>query len=167
MNGTMSVGEAPTGTSNWSVRDAQANDAEAVVGAVTELLLELGASPPPAAGMMTATRELIEEPGHGVVLLAEAERSLVGLLSASWQTAIHVPGRYGLIQDLWVDRSWRGRSVGAGLLAALLDRARASGIAQLEVGLPKENFQGLTGTLAFYEESGFEILGARMRMTAR
>ena len=46
MSGTMSVGEAPTGTSNWSVRDAQTNDAEAVVGAVTELLLELGAAPP-------------------------------------------------------------------------------------------------------------------------
>jgi GNAT superfamily N-acetyltransferase len=166
MSGTVSVGKAPIPMSNWSVRDAETNDAGAVVGAVTELLLELGATPPPTTAMMKATRALIDEPRHGTVLLAHADGSLVGLLSASWQTAIHVPGRYGLIQDLWVDPSWRGRAVGAGLLAALLDRARTSNVVQLEVGLPKESFQGLGGTQAFYEASGFEVLGTRMRIRA-
>ena len=117
--------------------------------------------------MAQATRALIEEPRLGAVLLADADGPVVGVLCASWQTAIHVPGRYGLIQDLWVDPSWRGRAVGASLLAALLDRARESGVAQLEVGLPKESFQGLDGTRAFYETNGFDVLGTRMRIGAR
>ena len=42
------------------------------------------------------------EPAAGAVLVAEADGELVGVLGASWQMAIHVPGAYALIQDLWV-----------------------------------------------------------------
>ena len=31
------------------------------------------------------------------------------MLAASWQRAIHVPGRYATIQDLWVTPAWRSR----------------------------------------------------------
>jgi GNAT superfamily N-acetyltransferase len=88
---------------------------------------------------------------------------LIGLLSASWQIAMHVPGSYGLIQDLWVARAWRGQAVGASLVRALEDRARAHGVARLEVGLPKESFPGLEATSGFYGARGFEPLGPRMR----
>ena len=46
MSGALPVGEAPIVTSTWRVRDADASDTGAVVAAVTELLIELGATPP-------------------------------------------------------------------------------------------------------------------------
>ena len=39
----------------------------------------------------------------GALIVAEAGAEIVGVLSASWQRALHVPGRYATIQDLWVD----------------------------------------------------------------
>jgi GNAT superfamily N-acetyltransferase len=142
---------------------AERRDAAAIAGAVAELLVELGAAPPPEATMQDATRALLEDPDSGVLLVAEAGDELVGVLAVSWQTAIHVPGRYGLIQDIWVRATWRSRAIGAALIAALAEQARAKGIARLEVGLPKASFSGRGATEAFYRANGFEPLGPRMR----
>jgi GNAT superfamily N-acetyltransferase len=139
-------------------------DVEAIVRVVGELLSELGGTPPDPSGMREATRTLLEDPDAGMVLIAHANETLIAVLAASWQTAIHVPGRYGLIQDLWVDRSWRRRAVGGALLAELSRLARERGIWRIEVGLPSERFQQLDQTQAFYADNGFEALGPRMRL---
>lgn len=148
---------------DWRIREAQRADIVGVAAAVAELLGELGATPPPQEAIQDTAQALLENPDAGILLVAEAGEELVGVLSASWQIAMHVPGRYGLIQDLWVDRSWRGQTIGAGLLRALEECARELGIARLEVGLPKESFAGLDATAAFYRAGGFDPLGARMK----
>ena len=147
----------------WRVRPAGSADIVGVAAAVAELLGELGATPPPPAAMQDTARALLDDPDAGILLVAEADEELVGVLSASWQIAMHVPGRYGLIQDLWVESSWRGQAIGAALLEALDQRARELGVSRLEVGLPKETFAGLEATAAFYRAGGFEPLGPRMR----
>jgi GNAT superfamily N-acetyltransferase len=88
---------------------------------------------------------------------------VVGVLTASYQLALHVPGRYALIQDLWVRPAWRGHAVGRELLGALFDLAREQGMARAEVGLPRETFADIRATEGFYAHNGFEHLGARMR----
>jgi GNAT superfamily N-acetyltransferase len=85
------------------------------------------------------------------------------VLGASWQRAIHVPGRYATIQDLWVDSAHRGNGVGAELVAELVRLAREQGVSRIEVGLPKESFAAIKATEAFYLGNGFEHLGPRMR----
>src|SRR5438128_12259425 len=84
------------------VRVATDDDVPVVAAAVRELLLELGATAPSVRAMQTAAQALIDDRGTGVLLVAEAEGNIVGVLAASLQTAMHVPGRYVLIQDLWV-----------------------------------------------------------------
>jgi GNAT superfamily N-acetyltransferase len=151
------------GMACWYVRVACEEDVAEVAQAVTELLLELGTTPPTLHEMQTTTRSLVSDGDAGVVLVAEAEGRLVGVLAASWPTAIHVAGRYALIQDLWVHPSWRSRAIGADLLAALADLAGGRQISRIEVGLPSERFAGLSATAAFYRANGFAPLGARMR----
>jgi hypothetical protein len=107
---------------------------------------------------------LLAGDGVGELLVAEEDGAIVGVLAASWQRAIHVPGPYATIQDLWVDREWRSRGIGAELVAALAARARERGVARLEVGLPREDFPALEQTEAFYRGAGFEHLGPRMRL---
>jgi GNAT superfamily N-acetyltransferase len=160
----------------WRVRAATGEDVPAVAAAVGELLRELGGGARPAVpAMEAAARELVvDDRKSGVVLVAESAAvgaevdgeiaaPLVGLLAASWPNAIHIPGRYALIQDLWVRPPWRGAGVGAGLLAALFELARERGFARVEVGLPDDRFAGLAATEAFYLANGFTALGPRMR----
>jgi GNAT superfamily N-acetyltransferase len=146
-----------------TVREAGAGDAAAVAAAVESLLLELGGRRPERSVLETEVRALLDDPAGGSVLIAEADGEIVGVLSASWQRAIHVPGVYATIQDLWVDGAWRSRGVGAELVEAVASQARARGVSRLEVGLPRETFAAIASTESFYERNGFEHLGPRMR----
>jgi len=159
--GTGEILEQPL---SWLVRDATVEDLPATVGAMAQLLSELGGAVPADEALEAATAAVIEDPECGCVLVADTvENGLVGMLAGSWQHAIHVPGEYCILQDLWVHPAWRGRSVGASLIAGLAERMKSRRIARVEVGLPSEHFAGLQATLAFYERNGFEVLGPRMR----
>jgi GNAT superfamily N-acetyltransferase len=146
-----------------AIREAGSADAEGVATAVESLLGELGGRCPTRSELEAETRALLEDPEGGSVLIAEADGRIVGLLSASWQRAIHVPGIYATIQDLWVDEDWRSRGVGAELVEAIASQARARGVGRLEVGLPRETFAAIASTESFYRRNGFEPLGPRMR----
>jgi GNAT superfamily N-acetyltransferase len=145
------------------VRQANGDDIAAAAAGVGALLEELGGEGPSAAELEDATRLLVEDPAAGALLVAEADGEIVGVLAASWQHAVHVPGRYGIVQDLWVRRDWRSRAVGRDLLEALAALARARGIARLEVGLPQDSFAAIEATRSFYLANDFAPLGPRMR----
>ncbi|HEX5988717.1 MAG TPA: GNAT family N-acetyltransferase [Solirubrobacterales bacterium] len=146
-----------------TVREAGADDVEAVATAVEALLLELGGRRPERSDLEAEVRAHLDDPDGASVLIAEADGKVVGLLSASWQRAIHVPGVYATIQDLWVDEAWRSRGVGAELVEAIASQARTRGVSRLEVGLPRETFAAIASTESFYRRNGFEHLGPRMR----
>src|SRR5579862_7487708 len=150
------------------VRAATREDLPAIVAAVGELLTELGSNPPASTAMLQTAQALLEDPSLGALLVAaSAAKSsvpVVGVLTASYQFALNVPGRYALIQDLWVHPSWRSRAVGRELLAALFELARGQGMARAEVGLPRKSFATIAATEAFYLHNGFENLGPRMRL---
>jgi GNAT superfamily N-acetyltransferase len=148
---------------SWNVGRAGRADTSGVVVAAQELLLELGATPPPGHALEQTVHELLDEDSAGAVLVARTDCDVIGMLGASWQVAIHVPGQYATIQDLWVHPAWRSRSVGRELVAALIDVCRARGITRIEVGLPRDSFRSLGATEAFYLDNGFTPLGPRMR----
>ena len=150
-----------------NVRAGTADDAPAVAKAVEELLIELGGERPSATALEEAVRRLAEDPEAGALLVAEEDERVVGVLAASWQYAIHVPGRYGTIQDLWVHPEWRSRSLGRELILALVREASEAGVPRLEVGLPQESFAQLGATERFYRENDFQPLGPRMRRLLR
>ncbi|HEX4838127.1 MAG TPA: GNAT family N-acetyltransferase [Solirubrobacteraceae bacterium] len=150
-------------TATWRVRAGARGDVAAVAAAVRELLVELGGTPASAQGLEEAARALVEDGDAGALLVADADGELVGVLGVSWQLAMRIPGRYGLIQELWVHPSWRGRTIGGDLLVALFELARERGVARIEVGLPSERFARLAATEAFYANNGFATIGTRMR----
>lgn len=148
---------------SWRVRPASHEDLPAVAAGVGELLVELGGAPAPPAGLEESARALIEDPDAGALLVAEQQGEVVGVLGVSWQIAMRIPGRYGLIQELWVHSAWRGRTIGGDLLVALFQLARRRQVARLEVGLPSGRFPHLGATEAFYLNNGFTTIGMRMR----
>ncbi len=148
---------------SWDIREATHEDVPQVAIALRELLIELGANPTLPAALEVPARALIEDGSLGVLLVAEERGQIVGVLGVSWQVAIRIPGRYGLIQELWVHPEWRGRTIGGDLLAALFKLARRQQVTRLEVGLPSEGFSHLPATEAFYVNCGFKAIGMRMR----
>lgn len=159
----MSQTSPEAATSAWHVRAASEQDVAGIATAISELLVELGGRPPALPAMQRAARALLDDGGAGAVLVAELDGELVGVLAASWQTAIHIPGDYALIQDLWVHPAWRSREIGADLLEALRVLALERQVVRVEVGLPRESFVGIEATKAFYLRNGFTALGPRMR----
>jgi GNAT superfamily N-acetyltransferase len=145
------------------IREAGEADIAAVADAVEELLAELGGSRPARGEVEAEVRAIVEDPRAGLLLVAESEGEIAGVLCASWQRAIHVPGRYATIQDLWVDAAHRSNGIGAELVSAMVARAGEQGVSRIEVGLPKESFAAIRATEAFYLGNGFEHLGPRMR----
>jgi GNAT superfamily N-acetyltransferase len=162
-SGALTQAEATTPDPSPCVRGATPADLDTVVAGVSELLRELGSTPPAADAMRQSAQALLDDPAAGVLLVAQAGGSIVGVLSASRQIALHVPGPYVLIQDLWVDPAWRSRAIGGDLLTALFALARERGMARVEVGLPRESFRAIAATEAFYLRNGFTPLGPRMR----
>jgi GNAT superfamily N-acetyltransferase len=161
-----SVPEAPPRSGpveGAEIRAARGEDAPAVAAAVEALLIELGGERPSATALEEAARSLAEDPELGALLVAECDGAIVGVCAVSWQFAVHVPGRYGTIQDLWVHPEWRSRALGRELILALVRQATELGVARLEVGLPQEGFAQLAATERFYRENGFTPLGPRMR----
>ncbi len=154
-----------SGDGGWRLRAATEMDAPGVAAALSELLVELSGGGPPLAELEEAARELAGDRRMGALLVADGggEDGIVGVLAASWQHAIHVPGRYATIQDLWVHPEWRSRAIGAALVDAFCELAREEGAARIEVGLPRESFERIGATEAFYRVNGFEHLGPRMR----
>jgi GNAT superfamily N-acetyltransferase len=148
---------------DWTIRSAVDADGDAVAAAVERLLGELGGGRPSRPELEAEVRAALADSGLGALIVAEASGEIVGVLSASWQRAIHVPGRYATIQDLWVDPDWRSRGIGAELIEAIADLAREQGVARIEVGLPRQSFAAIGATEAFYRDNGFEHLGPRLR----
>jgi len=153
----------PAATVPATIRPANDGDVEAVATAIEKLLVELGGRRPPRLDLEAEVRAALEDPAIGITLIAESDGEIVGVLSASWQRALHVPGRYATIQDLWTDPQWRSRKVGAALVEELANLCRGEGVARIEVGLPRESFGAIRATEAFYLGNGFEHLGPRMR----
>jgi GNAT superfamily N-acetyltransferase len=147
----------------WDIREATHADVPAIVVGVSELLEELGGKPGLKGELEQTAHALIDDAGAGVLLVAENLKEIVGMLGVSWQIAIRVPGRYGLIQELWVHPAFRGMTIGGDLIVALFDIAREQGVRRLEVGLPSERYPHLGATEAFYLNNGFKTIGTRMR----
>lgn len=150
-------------TDVWNIREATPEDVPQIAIAVRELLIELGANPTLPAALEVPARAIVEDGSLGALLVAEERGQIVGVLGVSWQVAIRIPGRYGLIQELWVHPGWRGKTIGGDLLAALFKLARRQQVTRLEVGLPSEGFSHLPATEAFYVNCGFKTIGMRMR----
>jgi len=154
---------SPADELDCEVRPAEHGDVPGLVAGASELLLELGGTPAPGELLEQVAHELIDDPDAGSLIVAEHGGEIVGLLGASWQTALRIPGSYGLIQELWVAKRLRYRELGTELLNELIAQARARGIGRLEVGLPSERYPHLAATESFYETHGFQGVGLRMR----
>ncbi len=136
----------------------------AVAAAVEQLLVELGGRRPPRAELEAEVRAALEDPGDR----RDARRRGRGGDRRRAQRQLAAgPARAGPLRDdpgpLGATPSGAAAGVGAALVEALAALCREQGVARIEVGLPRESFDAIRATEAFYLGNGFEHLGPRMR----
>lgn len=95
---------------------------------------------------------------RGQVLVAEDRGRLLGVISVSYDLAIRCGGEYAQIEELVVDEAARGMHLGAALVNAAVDGARARGCGEIGLYAREHN-------RAFYEKLGFAYAGPELRRT--
>jgi GNAT superfamily N-acetyltransferase len=78
--------------------------------------------------------KIFREGAHQTALVAAIEtEGVVGYTSAHWRSCFFLPQGEGHLAELFVDARYRGRNIGARLMAAVLREARQRGCARLVV----------------------------------
>jgi len=127
------------------LRKAEPNDADALA----VLLAQLGYTCSP--GEIAARIARQSTPERDVVLVAECDARLCGVLVLHIHAPIHESGKWALISAFVVDEAVRGQGIGAALLEAAEQQALMSGCSQIELSSNETRIRAH----AFYEQNGY------------
>ena len=135
-----------------TVRPALQSDLDTLVALLQALFaIEQDFTPDPERQRRGLKRFLKGCGAHRCILVAEMQGRVVGM--ATLQTLISTAEGepVGLVEDVVVHTSCRGRGVGRRLMAALTDWAAAHGLVRLQLLADREN----RPALAFYHHLGW------------
>ena len=139
-----------------SIRAAVATDREACI----ELLQELRAADRgPLSVDAGEVFDRLLDGVRGQVLVAEDDGEMLGLASVTFNLAMRYGGEYCQLEELVVDPAARGKQVGARLVEATVEQARARGCSEIGAYLVATTEHNRP----FYEKFGFEAVGTEMR----
>ncbi len=85
-------------------------------------------------------------------LVAVQDGRVVGMISLLFYRVWLHPGGTALINELIVAQGYRGQGIGAQLIRAAIQAARARGLDEIEVGTERTNL----GAQRFYKRCGFD-----------
>ena len=162
------------GTEGVSIRRATVEDAAILADLAARLFAEtFGAMNDPddmrdyLASAFSESGQAAElaEPDRSVLMVFDADNQPVGyamLLRGSRGTGV-VAERPAELQRIYVDRRLHGRGVGDLLMARCVEQARAWNSDVLWLGV----FQKNPRAIAFYQRSGFTVVGTQTFMLGR
>jgi len=132
---------------NTIIRPAQNKDAPAILKLIAELAETIDEKSPLTIEYILA---YLATPGS-TVLLAENDKSVLGLLSSSLRPNLYHGSNSCLIEEFIVGESARGQGVGGLLLDALLEALKDKACAEVSVTTMPDNL----GAIKFYKAHGF------------
>ncbi len=145
------------------MREAQADDAPAMIRYAQVLFAEPGLDLPTSPGEFTLTVEQEEAvvaeyaaAGNCVFLLAMArEGEIVGMLNCRGSSRRAL--RHSCVMGISVAREHRGAGIGTALMQSMLNWASASGIKRIELNVYARNQRAIR----LYRSFGFQAEGRR------
>jgi len=99
-------------------------------------------------------RNLLSE-ANSYILVAKIEGVVVGFINFTTRKTILHPGLSGLIDELIVAKSCRGKGIGRQLLSSAIEKSRQLGCCEVEVSTEKTNIKARE----FYRQCGFTERG--------
>ncbi len=134
------------------IREATTADSEALTGLLWQLAEVIGCRWELSPAQIEQRVAQMSDPARYLILLAEVEQQVVGLLSLSFRHSLAYPTPLALIDELVVDAAHRGQGVGSRLIAEAVARCRARGCSEVEVGTESDN----VAAQRFYRRRGFD-----------
>jgi ribosomal protein S18 acetylase RimI-like enzyme len=96
--------------------------------------------------------ELLLHSPQSIILVAEIQNSVVGMISLQRIISTAIGAYVGIIEDVVVSESRRGYGIGTKLLEAAIDEGTSREWGRLGLGVDLRN----TKAIAFYQKYGFE-----------
>jgi len=96
--------------------------------------------------------ELLLQSPQSVVLVAEIQNNIVGMISLQRMISTAIGEYVGSIEDVVVSESHRGHGIGTKLIEAAIDEAGRKEWGRLALGVDLRN----TKAIGFYQKYGFE-----------
>ncbi len=127
------------------IREATLSDVSSIAALITQL-----GYPATSSEVSDRLAYWLPDP-MSVILVAEADRRVVGCLSLHAIPYLEQTGRWARIESLVVDESVRGTGAGRALVAAAEQTARHWNCLAVEV----TSLRSRTGAHAFYREMGY------------
>lgn len=135
-----------------SIRKADSNDIEGMVGLLAELF-SIEDDFTIDSKKQRCGLELILKNSAAVILVAEKEDQVIGMISMQSLISTAMGERSGLIEDMIVTAEYRLQGIGRLLLGAIIEESLRLGYARLSLGVDLRNHPAQ----AFYHTFGFEM----------
>ena len=118
---------------------------------------DLGYEPGDAESLL---HELIERPEFGALWLIQADGQAAGYLLLTICYSLEFGGRFGLLDEFYIDDGWRGRGIGGAALDFVQAECRSRGLRAVRLEVAHANPRALE----LYRRTGFAV-DARHLMT--
>ncbi len=132
------------------LRFASPEDAATLAALLREFNAEYNSPTPPAAVLEERYRSHLAGDAFWAVLTGTPPHAFA---TVSLRPSVYHPGPVALIEDLYVRPAQRGHGIGAQIMTAIQERARADGCGALEVQVDEPDVDAMR----FYERHGFAL----------
>lgn len=137
---------------SWHIRPARPADLDRLTDLLGLLFAIEADFQADTARQQRGLRLMLESP-QACVLVAEADRTVVGLATGQLTISTAEGGLALLVEDVVVEAAWRGQGIGRRLLDGLGDWAVAHGAHRLQLLADRNNETGLD----FYRKLGWQV----------
>jgi len=142
------------------IRKAKASDLLTIEKLMFELIKAMGDTEGIDIRMIAENCRNLLSKANSYILVAEIERIIVGFVNFTIRKTILHRGLSGLIDELIIAKSYRGKGVGKQLLSSAIEKSRQLGCCEVEVSTEKTNIKARE----FYRQCGFTERGVLFEM---
>jgi len=142
------------------IRKAKASDLLTIEKLMFELIEAMGDTEGIDIRLIAENCRNLLSKANSYILVAEIEGIIVGFVNFTIRKTILHRGLSGLIDELIIAKSYRGKGVGKQLLSSAIEKSRQLGCCEVEVSTEKTNIKARE----FYRQCGFTERGVLFEM---
>jgi len=137
------------------IREAKESDLLTIRQLTLELIETMGDTEGIDIKLIAENCQNLLSEANSHILVAEIEGIVVGFVNFTTRKTILHRGLSGLIDEIIVAKSYRGKGVGKQLLSSVIEKSRQLGCCEVEVSTEKTNAKARE----FYRQCGFTERG--------
>ena len=144
------------------IRNGRKDDFDFILNGVREVVRMyrcMEELPPPFPNAREAYNDMLNDPQHHHILVAESNGKKVGTVLVSFSKAVHYGGVGAEVQDLYVDPSARNLGVGKALLKKVDEIAKERNVTGAHLCQPPPGSELDEERSLFYKKQGFHLGG--------